>query len=47
MFARDFDLCPLTPQIDAGRGFDDVDDERSADAGGGLEEVERAIVVRE
>ena len=40
VFARDLDLRPLSPQIQSGRGFDDVDDEGAADAGGGLEKDE-------
>ena len=44
VLAGDLDPRPLAPQVDAGRGLDDVDDEGAADAGRGLEEVPRAVV---
>ena len=46
VLARDLDVRPLAPEIEASRRFDDVDDERAADARRGLEEVPPAIVVR-
>ena len=39
VLARDLDVGPLAPEIDAGRRFDDVDDEGAADASGGFEEI--------
>ena len=42
--AGDFDLGPLGPEVESGRGFDHVGDVRPADAGGSFEEVELAVV---
>ena len=43
VLSGDLQAGPLAPQVDAGRGFDDVDDVGAADARGGFEEVPGAI----
>ena len=43
VFASDFDAGPLTPQVHAGSGLDNIDDESAADARRSLEKVPRAV----
>jgi hypothetical protein len=40
---RNFDTCPLAPQVHARRHLHDIDDERAADPRGGFEEIDRAV----